>query len=72
VLHPHRAVVLCKPYYALISKNNWEENIMEIPEYITIDEVKRVCKKLNLRDWTALTKPKIAPEEAKKRSTSKE
>ncbi len=38
---------------------------MEIPEYITIDEVKRVCKKLNLRDWTALTKPKIAPEEAK-------
>ncbi len=38
---------------------------MEIPEYVTVDEVQRVCKKLNLRDWTALEKAEILSEEAK-------
>ena len=38
---------------------------MELPDYITIDEVKRVCKLLNIRDWTAMTEPKVLPEEAK-------
>lgn len=38
---------------------------MELPEYITLDEVKRVCRELKLKDWTALTKPEISPEEAK-------
>jgi len=28
----------------------WGENFMELPEYITVDEVKRVCKVLGLRD----------------------
>ena len=37
---------------------------MEIPEYITKDEVKRVCRQLNIRDWTRLTKPEVVPEEA--------
>jgi len=34
----------------------WGENFMELSEYITVDEVKRVCKVLGLRDWTALEK----------------
>jgi hypothetical protein len=38
---------------------------MEIPEYVTVGEVQRVCKKLNLRDWTALEKAEILSEEAK-------
>jgi len=38
--------------------------IMNIPEYVTVEEVKRVCKELNLRDWTALTEPVVLPEEA--------
>ncbi len=38
---------------------------MELPEYVTVDEVKRVCEKLNLRDWTALEKAEILSEEAK-------
>jgi len=38
---------------------------MELPDYITIDEVKRICKHLNIRDWTALTEPKVLPEEAR-------
>jgi hypothetical protein len=38
---------------------------MELPEYVTVDEVKRVCKALNIRDWTALTEPTVAPEEAR-------
>ena len=37
---------------------------MELPEYVTVDEVKRVCKKLNLRDWTALDKAEVLSEEA--------
>jgi len=37
---------------------------MNIPEYVTVEEVKRVCKELNLRDWTALTEPVVLPEEA--------
>jgi hypothetical protein len=38
---------------------------MELPEYVTVDEVKRVCKKLNLRDWTALEQAEVVSEEAK-------
>jgi hypothetical protein len=38
---------------------------MELPEYVTIEEVRRVCKELNIRDWTALTEPKVLPEEAR-------
>lgn len=37
---------------------------MEFPEYVTIEEVKRVCKELHVRDWTALTEPGVLPEEA--------
>ena len=37
---------------------------MILPEYVTIVEVKRVCKKLNIRDWTTLKESKISPEEA--------
>ena len=37
---------------------------MELSEYITVDEVKRVCKVLGLRDWTALEKVEVLSEEA--------
>ena len=39
---------------------------MELPDYITIDEVKRVCKLLDISDWTAMTESKVLPEEARK------
>ncbi|MDH3950621.1 MAG: hypothetical protein OEV11_06270, partial [Deltaproteobacteria bacterium] len=42
----------------------WGENFMELSEYITVDEVKRVCKVLGLRDWTALEKVEVLSEEA--------
>lgn len=38
---------------------------METPKYVTIDEVKKTCKKLNIRDWTKLKKPEVLPKEAK-------
>lgn len=38
---------------------------MKLPEYITADEVRRVCRELGLRDWTALTEPTATAEEAK-------
>lgn len=38
---------------------------MEIPEYVTVDEVKRVCKGLNISDWTAMESPRVPQEEGK-------
>ncbi|MEW6673862.1 MAG: DUF5661 family protein [Thermodesulfobacteriota bacterium] len=38
---------------------------MDLPEYITLKEVKRVCKELGISDWTRLKKPKISAKEAK-------
>ncbi len=37
---------------------------MELPVYVTVEEVQRVCKALNIRDWTKLTEAKVMPEEA--------
>lgn len=39
---------------------------MKLPEYITADEVKRVCNELSIRDWTTLTEAKASGEEAQK------
>ena len=38
---------------------------MKLPEYITKEEVKRVCKELGIRDWTKIKEPKITLPEAK-------
>jgi hypothetical protein len=38
---------------------------MELPVYVTREEVQRVCKALNLRDWTKVADGKVLPEEAK-------
>lgn len=32
---------------------------MNIPEYISIDEVQRVCNQLGIRDWTKLSEPVV-------------
>ena len=37
---------------------------MNLPEYVTLEEVKRVCKELNVRDWTEMEEPEIAEKEA--------
>jgi len=37
---------------------------MQLPEYISLAEVQRVCKELGLRDWTALSEAAVLPEEA--------
>lgn len=38
---------------------------MKLPEYITKQEVRRVCNELKIRDWTKLKKANVLPEEAK-------
>jgi hypothetical protein len=40
-------------------------DLMEIPEYVTKEEVRRVCKGLKFRDWTQLKRAKVLPKEAK-------
>ncbi len=37
---------------------------MKIPQYVTVAEVKRVCKELGLSDWTKIKEPKVTAEEA--------
>ncbi|MDH3566213.1 MAG: hypothetical protein OEM61_02530 [Desulfobacteraceae bacterium] len=37
---------------------------MELPEYVTVDEVKRVCNEIGLRDWSEITEPTVSVEEA--------
>ena len=37
---------------------------MKIPQYVTLSEVKRVCKELGLRDWTKIKKPNVTAKEA--------
>lgn len=39
---------------------------MNIPEYITKEEVRRVCSAIGIRDWTALKEAKVKTEEAEK------
>jgi hypothetical protein len=38
---------------------------MKIPEYVTVEEVRRVCKELKISDWTKKKTPKVSPKEAK-------
>jgi hypothetical protein len=38
---------------------------MKLPEYITKQEVQRICKELKIRDWTKLKKAVVLPGEAK-------
>ena len=38
---------------------------MKIPEYVTVAEVKRVCKELKISDWTRKKKAQVSPKEAK-------
>ena len=39
---------------------------MKIPEYITLQEVQRVCKQLKIRDWTKLKKTDVPLKEARR------
>jgi hypothetical protein len=39
---------------------------MELPEYISKEEVRRVCRELGIRDWTQLTEPDVTLDEARR------
>lgn len=38
---------------------------MKLPEYVTVEEVRRVCKELNISDWTEMKESRVSLEEAK-------
>jgi hypothetical protein len=40
------------------------EICMKLPEYVSLNEVQRVCSELGIRDWTLLKEAKVLPEEA--------
>lgn len=37
---------------------------MQLPEYVTVQEVQRVCKELGLSDWFKKTEPKVILQDA--------
>ena len=37
---------------------------MELPEYISVSEVRRVCTAIGLRDWSEITDPSVSADEA--------
>jgi hypothetical protein len=37
---------------------------MNLPDYVSLREVQRVCAELKIRDWTLLKKAEVLPEEA--------
>jgi len=37
---------------------------MDLPEYVSVQEVKKICQKLKIRDWTMLKKGEVALQEA--------
>ena len=39
---------------------------MKIPEYITVEEVQRVCRELAISDWTRMAEPDVSMAEAEK------
>jgi len=39
---------------------------MKIPEYVTVEEVRKVCKELRISDWTRKKEAKVSLSEAKK------
>jgi len=38
---------------------------MKIPQYVSVNEVKQVCKELKISDWTKKKEPKVSVKEAK-------
>ena len=39
---------------------------MKLPQYITAEEVRRVCQELGIRDWSVLSGVSVTPEEARR------
>lgn len=37
---------------------------MQLPEYVTKEEVQKVCQELKISDWTELAEPQVSPQEA--------
>jgi len=41
-----------------------EEDSMQVPEYVTKEEVQKVCRELKISDWTKMQDPQVSPQEA--------
>jgi hypothetical protein len=37
---------------------------MQLPEYITKEEVQKICQQIKISDWTKIKEPQVSPEEA--------
>jgi hypothetical protein len=62
----HRAHIglVCHRQGIKIAGSSTNHAEMNIPEYVTKEEVRCVCSAIGIRDWTTLTEAKVAIEEA--------
>jgi hypothetical protein len=37
---------------------------MQLPEYVTKEEVQKVCQEIKISDWSKMTEPQVSPQEA--------
>jgi hypothetical protein len=37
---------------------------MQLPEYVTKEEVQKVCQEIKISDWTKIKEPQVSPQEA--------
>ena len=37
---------------------------MQLPEYITKEEVQKICREIQISDWTKIQEPQVSPDEA--------
>jgi hypothetical protein len=49
-----------------VKQLKFKEVFMKIPQYVTVEEVQKVCKELKISDWTKKKEAKVSPGEAKK------
>ena len=58
----------CRKDVRLISNKiqpNQKEEVMKMPQYVSTEEVKRVCRDLRISDWTTKKESKVSLKEAR-------
>lgn len=56
---------LWRMFYKNPKETSLKEELMQLPEYVTKEEVQKVCQALKISDWTKIQEPQVSPQEAK-------
>jgi hypothetical protein len=51
-------------FYNKNQEMSGKEEPMQLPEYITKEEVRKICQEIKISDWTKIQEPEVSPKEA--------